>query len=161
MSTAPDRRRGFTFIEILIVMVVFGILTSLATLKYIDLRRNAVAAKVASELNAVKLAGYDFWAENQAWPSDAGPGIVPGPLVKHLPGGFRFTDTQWDYTLEWDNFGVVSPPGSPPGYLIGVTVSSGDPKLMRKLEQYLGTQLPYYSFGGRLTYVIMAPGGAF
>lgn len=161
MSARRGNRRGFTFIEILIVMVVFGILTSIASLKYIDIRRNAVAAKVASELNAVKLAGYDYWAEHQAWPADAGPGVVPAPLVRHLPSGFRFADAQWDYTLEWDNFGIVSAPGSPPGYMLGITVATGDLKLMRKLEQYLGKDSPFYAFGGRLTYVIMAPGGGF
>ena len=31
-------RRGFTFIEMLIVMIVLGILASLAILRYIDLR---------------------------------------------------------------------------------------------------------------------------
>ena len=155
------RRAGFTLIEMMMVMLVFGILASIALLKYIDLRRNAVSAKVASEINVVKLAGYDYWADHSTWPADAGPGVVPASLVPHLPVNFEFVDSQWGYTLEWDNFGVVSPPGAPPAHLIGVTVASGDPKLMQRLEQYLGSQVPYYTFGGRLTYVIMAPGGGY
>ena len=35
-------RRGFTFIEMLIVMIVMGILASIAVLKYMDLRNHAV-----------------------------------------------------------------------------------------------------------------------
>ena len=44
---------------------------------------------------------------------------------------------------------------------VSVTVASGDPKLMQRLEKYLGSQVPYYTFGGRLTYVLMAPGGGY
>lgn len=161
MTRSIRSRRGFTIIEMLMVMIVFGILASIALLRYMDLRRNAVSAKVASEINVVKLAGYDYWADHAAWPADGSPGVVPAQLVPHLPTDFRFADSQWGYTLDWDNFGVVSPPGSPSGSFIGITVDSSDPKLMRKLEQYLGTQVPFYSFGGRITYVIMAPGGGY
>lgn len=153
--------RGFTIIEMLVVMILVGILSTLGMLKYMDLRRHAVTAKVASELNAVKLAGYSYWSDHQAWPTDAGAGVVPAVLVRHLPEGFRFDHPEWRYTLEWDNLGSVPGPGGSAGYLIGVTVATTDPKLMRKLEQYLGTSAPMFSFGGRLTYVIQAPGGGY
>lgn len=155
MSTHRNRR-GFTIIELMTVLALIAILASLALLKYQDLRRAAVATKVASELNAVKLAGYSYWADNQAWPSDGVAGVVPGGLAPHLPTGFQFSNTGWRYTLEWDNFGQVSG-----AYLIGVSVATTDPKLMRKLEQYLGTASPMFSFGGKLTYVIQAPGGGY
>jgi prepilin-type N-terminal cleavage/methylation domain-containing protein len=159
---ARRNRRGFTFIELLVAMIIIGILASIALLKYVDLRRNAVTAKVASEINAVKLAGYSYWGDNQAWPADAGPGIVPAGLVKHLPEGFRFDNVAWKYTLEWDNLGIVGGGGgAPPDYLIGISVASTDARLMQKLEGYLGTAAPMFSFGGKLTYVIQAPGGGY
>jgi prepilin-type N-terminal cleavage/methylation domain-containing protein len=160
MSARPNRR-GFTFIELLVAMIVLGILASIALLKYVDLRRNAVTAKIASEINAVKLAGYSYWGDNQNWPADAGPGVVPAGLAKHLPEGFRFDNATWKYTLEWDNLGVVPGPGGTPDYLIGVSIASTDPRLMQKLEGYLGTAAPMFSFGGKLTYVIQAPGGGY
>ncbi len=159
--SASRRRRGFTIIEMLVVMILFGILASIALLKYMDLRRNAVTAKVASEVNAVKLAGYSYWGDFQDWPPDAGPGVVPPGLVRHLPEGFRFDHPEWWYTLEWDNLGSVPGPGGSSGFLVGITVATTDAKLMRKLEQYLGTSSPMFSYGGKLTYVIQAPGGGY
>ena len=37
-----SRRRGFTFIEVLVVMIVMSILATLAVLKYIDLKHRAL-----------------------------------------------------------------------------------------------------------------------
>ena len=42
------RRRGFTFIEILMVMIIIGLLSSMAILKYIDLKRQAVRSALGS-----------------------------------------------------------------------------------------------------------------
>ena len=159
--SARMNRRGFTIIELMTVVALIAILASLALLKYQDLRRAAVASKVASELNAVKLAGYNYWADHQAWPADGVAGVVPGALLPHLPTGFQFANAGWRYTLEWDNFGQVGGSGGSGAYLIGVSVATTDPKLMRKLEQYLGTSSPMFSFGGKLTYVIQAPGGGY
>ncbi|HSE27293.1 MAG TPA: prepilin-type N-terminal cleavage/methylation domain-containing protein [Gemmatimonadales bacterium] len=160
--SAPGNRRGFTIAELLVAMIIIGILAGIAVLKYVDLRRNAITAKVASEINAVKLAGYSYWGDNQSWPADAGAGVVPAGLVKHLPEGFRFDNPTWKYTLEWDNLGVVAGPGgSPPEYLIGITIATTDARLMQKLESYLGTAAPMFSYGGKLTYVIQAPGGGY
>ena len=50
------RRRGFTIIELLAVMIVIGLLAGIALLKYIDLRHRARAVQVASDLETVRLA---------------------------------------------------------------------------------------------------------
>ena len=65
-------RRGFTIVELLVVFVVLAILASIAVLKYIDLRNHAIVADVQSELNAVRLAAYNYWADKNAFPPDAG-----------------------------------------------------------------------------------------
>ena len=75
------RRRGFTFIEILIVMIVIGILASLGLLKYMDLRHRALAAQAIADLEAVRLAGYSSWYETGVWPAEVAPGIVPRGLL--------------------------------------------------------------------------------
>ena len=67
-------RRGFTFIEMLTVMIVMGILATLAILRYIDLRDRATASGMASELNGIRLAAYNYWA-SRAISASAGPGI--------------------------------------------------------------------------------------
>ena len=50
------RRRGFTFIEVLVVMIVMAILATLGILKYIDLRHRALSSSATADLQAVRLA---------------------------------------------------------------------------------------------------------
>lgn len=150
------RRRGFTFIELLTVVIVLAILSSLAMLKWIDLRHHALSASATADLQAVRLAAYSAWYEHGAWPSETGAGTVPAGLVPYLPGGFSFSKPE--YTLDWDNF--VPPGGGPSGSMqLGVVVSSSNTRLMKALQQSLGNKEPFLVVGGNLTYVIVGPDG--
>ena len=85
------RRRGFTFIEVLVVMIVMSILATHAVLKYVDLRHRALSSSATADLQAVRLAAYSAWYEHSTWPADAGAGTVPPALTPYLPGGFTFS----------------------------------------------------------------------
>jgi prepilin-type N-terminal cleavage/methylation domain-containing protein len=150
------RRGGFTFIEILVVMIVLSILSSLAVLKYIDLKHRALSASATADLQAVRLAGYSAWYEHGVWPDEVGAGVIPGGLAPYLPGGFSFSKPE--YTLDWDNF--VPPGGGPTGAMqLGVVVTSSNPRLMKALQNDLGSKAPFFAVGGTLTFVIVGPDG--
>ena len=70
------RRRGFTFIEILVVIIVMSILATIAVLKYIDLKHRALSASATADLQAVRLAAYSAWYEHSTWPAETGAGTV-------------------------------------------------------------------------------------
>lgn len=146
-------RRGFTFIELLVVLVVLGILSGIAVLRYIDLRNEAFSSQVAGELHAVRVGAYNYWADRETWPAEVGAGQVPPELVPYLPGGFSFAAAK--YTLDWEHLGGG---GEPP--TIAIAISSSNPDFMRKLIQRLGRQTPFVAVGGTLTYIISAPNGA-
>ncbi len=150
-------RRGFTFIEILIVMIVIGILAGLATLRYIDLRNRAVASGVATELNGIRLAAYNYWADHESWPPETGPGVVPPGLATYLRQGFTFNRPQ--FTLDWENF--MAADGSPSAgngvMQLGVTATSADPSLMSALAASAAGGAPYFVIGNTLTYIIVGP----
>jgi len=149
-------RRGFTFIELLIVVAVMAILASLATLKYIDLRHRALSAQVIGDLEAIRLAAYTGFYETGTWAPDAGAGIKPPALDSYLSRSFSFSKP--DYTLDWENF--VPPGGGPSGGLqIGVVVSAKNPRLARTLAQNLGDRGPFILAGTTLTYVIVGADG--
>ena len=150
------RRAGFTFIELLIVMIVLGLLAGLAILKYIDLTHRARAAQAAGDLEAVRIAAYGSWYENGKWPAEVAAGVIPPGLAAYLPRGFTFSRNE--YTLDWENF---SPPngGQTAGMQVGVVVSSTDPRLQRALENALGNKLPFVDVGGTLTFIIVGPDG--
>jgi prepilin-type N-terminal cleavage/methylation domain-containing protein len=150
------RRHGFTFIEILVVMIVMSLLATIAVLKYIDLKHRALTASATADLQAVRLAAYSAWYEQGTWPAEAGAGAVPPALVQYLPAGFTFSRPE--YTLDWDNF--VPPAGGPTGGMqLGVVVSSSNARLMKALRDNLGSKAPFFVVGNNLTFVIIGPDG--
>lgn len=151
----PRRRagqRGFTFIEMLTVMVVLGLLAAIALFKYWDLRNAARAAEAAGDFRTVMVGSYSYYADHSDWPPSSGPGTPPPALAPYLPSGFSFSKPQ--YSLQYDNLGLGGG-----AYLVGVTLSTGDANLMAKLVRTLGTTTPYFSAGGTLTYIIVGPDG--
>ena len=150
------RRFGFTFIEVLVVVIVLSILATIGILKYIDLKHRALSSSATADLQAVRLAAYSAWYEHSNWPAEAGAGTVPPALAPYLPVGFSFSKPE--YTLDWDNF--VPPGGGPTGSMqLGVVVSSGNARLMKALQDNLGSKAPFFVVGGTLTFVIIGPDG--
>lgn len=149
-------RAGFTIIELLTVMIVIGILASIALLKFIDLRHRAHAAKAVGDLQAVRIAAYSAWYETGTWPAEVGAGTVPAGLVSYLPQNFPFNRPE--YTLDWESF-VPPGGGASAGMQVGVVITSADPRLQRALEQQLGDKLPFVVVGSTLTFVIVGPDG--
>ena len=147
-------RKGFTLIELLVVIIVLGVLAGIAVMKYIDLRRAALAAQVAAELHAVRVGAFNYFAEKEAWPAEAGAGAVPIGLGPLLPGQLATSFDRVDYLLDYDNFGSTATE-----VMIGVAVTTSDPMLMAKFIQTLGTKWPFFVSGNRLTYLIAGPGG--
>jgi prepilin-type N-terminal cleavage/methylation domain-containing protein len=152
MRRYPGGRGGFTLIELLTVMIVLGLLASIALLKYLDLRNTARAAEVAGDFRSVMVGAYNYYAEFETWPPDAGAGTVPPALVSFLPSSVSFTKPY--YTLDYDNVGLGGG-----AYMIGITVSSTDADLMAKLIRNLGNKTPYFAAGGTLTYIIVGADG--
>ena len=151
-----SRRRGFSLIELLMVMLVIGVLAGLGLLKYIDLRHRAMSAAAIADLEAVRLAGYSAFYETGVWPADAGSGMTPAGMVPYLATNFTFAKPE--YTLDWENF--VPPGGGPSGGMqLGVVLTSSNTRLTQSLIKHLGTKAPFFVVGGNLTYVIVGPDG--
>jgi prepilin-type N-terminal cleavage/methylation domain-containing protein len=158
--TGRRRRGGFTFIEVLTVMIVMGILATLAILRYIDLRDRATASGMASELNGIRLAAYNYWADHDQWPAESAPGVVPAGLAPYLPRNFSFARPR--YTIDWENF--VPADGSAGGgngvMQVGLTVTSSSTGLIHALVLTAAGGAPFFVVGNTLTYVILEPNGS-
>lgn len=147
-------RKGFTLVELLTVIIVLSVLAGVAVMKYIDLRNAALAAQVASDVHAVRLAAFNYFADKEEWPAEVGAGTVPVGLGPLLPGQLAQSFDRRDYLLDYDNFG----PGATE-VMIGVAITSSNARLMAKFILTLGTKVPFYVSGNRLTYLIAGPGG--
>ena len=149
-------RRGFTFIELLVVCAVIGILSGLAVLKYIDLRYRAISAQVVGDLEAIRLAAYTGYYETGSWADETAPGLMPAQLVPYMSTSFTFNKP--DYTLDWENF--VPPGGGPSGSMqVGVVVNASNARLARSLALHMGTRAPFFVTGSTITYVLVGPDG--
>jgi type IV pilus assembly protein PilA len=96
------RRRGFTLVEIMIVVVIIGLLAALAIPAFARVKQRAQNSRVANDLRVFAQAFDTYLMENGAWPADAAPGVVPTELVGRLPAAWS-KPTPIGGLYEWDN----------------------------------------------------------
>lgn len=66
----PSSRRGFTLIEILLVMLVLAVLASIAIGRYRDAKARGYKANMVSDLGELRIAQEGYWAEHQSYSTD-------------------------------------------------------------------------------------------
>jgi type IV pilus assembly protein PilA len=97
--TPPSRRPGFTLIELLIVVVIIGILASIAIPKFSNTRAKAFAAAVKSDLRNLVTAQEAYYYANNTYATDlAALNTIPSAgvtidIVEAQAGGFSASAT--------------------------------------------------------------------
>lgn len=149
-------RRGFTFAELMIVLLVITILAGMMVMRYIELKHRALAAQATSDMENVRLAAFTKFYDTGSWPTDPGQGVVPPELVPYLGNGFSFSKPE--YKLEFENF---APPGGGPSatYQIAIRFSSSNQALVNTMLQVVGDRSPYIVLGNDVAVVLVGPDG--
>ena len=62
-----NQRRGFTLIELLIVVVIIGILASIAIPKFANTKEKAYIASMKSDLHNILTAEENYFADNMTY----------------------------------------------------------------------------------------------
>lgn len=86
MSTDPQplmpcRPRGFTLVEIMIVVVIIGLLAAIAVPAFQRVQRAAKTGRFVSDLRTFTQAFETYATESGTWPANAGSGVVPAGMT--------------------------------------------------------------------------------
>lgn len=97
------KRRGFTLVELLIVIVVIGILSAMMMLSSTEAVTSAKASNIVSNLRNLKTAALAMYVDSmdQFDKHEIEPEIAK--VVKYMNGGENFTDA--GYSIESQDLG--------------------------------------------------------
>ena len=145
----PDRaQRGFTVLELMIVLTILGITLAIAIPTYSNMVRQVRATQAVADLQSLRAAAYLCFGDTGDWPEEIQAGAVPPELVPYLREDIEFMN-EW-YRIDWDNWMVWDNPGPgngkgkgkgkglgkarskfpQTGILVGVSLISNDEELM-------------------------------
>jgi type IV pilus assembly protein PilA len=110
-KSLPERRAGFTLVEIMVVLAVVGLLAAIAVPMFSKARASALNGRFIADLKAATGAFEIYAMENKNFPPDVIQAVVPPAMVSYMPARIRWTEPtpiggSWDW--DYNQFGGMT-----------------------------------------------------
>ena len=126
MKKMLKKSKGFTLVELLIVIIIIGILAGMMMLSTGGATAKAEATKIVSDMRNIKAAAIMYYADNSAWIS----GTTLTSLDKYLDQTIKSGD--YEITASADRIAYKN------------TTKMADSKIKDNLKSLAGTGVPLY-----------------
>jgi len=141
------RKRAFTLIELLIVILIVGILATIAIVSYGNMKERAKAAKMAADLKQIETA-FHLWATSEGvsswWQEDVWKAPTDEPtldwlskntsLKEWLPSALNVDNNLYVYDNDLDTFDTSVNNCANGVIYAGVNLNIWDPTLISSAE---------------------------
>ncbi len=144
--------RGFTLIELMMVLCIVSILLRVSIPAYSAVQRNARTSQAVGDFNVIRAAAYAQFEATGNFPADGPSGVVPAGMAPFLPKDFSFHKR--DYDADWESWAVSDSTGGVTGTLVAVTFVVPDEKLGLTVLHVLGGNCTHWSAGNAHTFVV-------
>jgi prepilin-type N-terminal cleavage/methylation domain-containing protein len=148
--------RGFSLIELMIVLTIMSLLVRLSIPAFDAIRRDSLASRAAGDLAAVRAAAVAQFEATGSYAPDAVGGVTPVGMQPFLPRNFSFRPV--GYELDWENYAVQDPTQGPGGMgqILALTVTPDDPRCAGQVVHVLGGNCTHWSVGNSHTFVLFS-----
>jgi len=116
-------KKGFTLIELIMIIVILGILAAVAIPKYFDLQVSAKTAAEKGVVGGVRAGIYSYFANNKAYPATLDSASIAACAAANIC--FDTVLQQGGVTSDWTKASATSYTG-PAGTTFTYTAATGD-----------------------------------
>ncbi len=84
VQLSKQNSKGFTLVEIMIVVVIIGILATMAYPAFLKVKVHSQASRVANDFRAFSGLFETYTLDNGTYPADASPGAIPSGMEDYI-----------------------------------------------------------------------------